>query len=195
MVTNKDKYNAIYDELESYYQSFILSVIPITPAHYYSISTNYIKYKDGYFIEERHITGIKYNHGVYRLEKPTRKDIERLKIFLEDLPEPTRDKILVCWKASNCSGATNLLKIGAENSLTAWKSEDLEPKLAQMIEKYSPKEGHVACSYCREQRKPEDIKNATIISRMWKHQNYTSPQRPYCKDKPCDSYDQMAHEG
>jgi len=53
----------------------------------------------------------------------------------------------------------------------------------------------IKCSYCGVVNTPENTKYAVIISPNWKSNNYRSPQRPYCKDKPCASYDQMAHEG
>jgi hypothetical protein len=193
MKTNKEKYDELYTQLEGVCQVFIHTVLPVVPEKYYTISVNYIKHKDGYFVEEKQIKSARYRHGFYSPEKPTRVEIEKLREFLNNLPEFTKDKIFLRWEASNCSGNSDFSKIGVSEG--AWTPESLEPKLAQLIEKYSPKEGHIACAYCGHQRKPEELRYDTIISPNWKHQGYKSPPRPYCKDKPCASHDQMAHEG
>lgn len=55
-------------------------------------------------------------------------------------------------------------------------------------------EKKVMCMYCREERDEKDIEYVRIFSPNWKSSGYRSPPRPYCKDKQCAGYDQMAHE-
>lgn len=59
------------------------------------------------------------------------------------------------------------------------------------------------CAYCGQERPNEELKQGTIITRgrkwdEWKRRNvacFTRETNLYCKDKGCQGYDQMAHEG
>lgn len=195
MRTNKEKYDFLYDALEKRCQDFIRTILPTVPKKYYTISINYTKYKDGYFIQELPVACTGYKHGFYRIQKPTRLNIAKLQSYLDNPPPLSEDRIFLNWEIDNISGYNYLPKIGIADGMEAWTAEALEPKLKYLIDTYSPKEGHIACAYCRKQRKPEDIRYARIWSPNWKHQGGQSDPRPYCKDDHCAGYDQMGHEG
>mgnify|MGYP001593835442 CR=1 FL=1 len=116
-------------------------------------------------------------------------------MFLKTMVDIGKEPIIsVDWNCENYSGSEKLSEITIANN-NSFTREELEPLLLENKRKYEPKEGYIACSYCGEQKLPADIYYTTIISPNWKDNNFTSPPRPYCKDKPCATYDQMAHEG
>ncbi|MFA5186947.1 MAG: hypothetical protein WC551_10745 [Patescibacteria group bacterium] len=190
MMTNKEKYDALYAQFEIK----LRGLLPRLPEKYYAISVNYTKHKQGYFIEERTISKVDIRGVPGWYKKVTKIDIERLRIFIDTLVEPKQKDIFLHWTIGNTSAADTLEKVN-EGKDCAWQREHLEKRLAELIELYSPREGYIRCSYCRKQRKPEDIIYDTIISPNWKNSGYKSPPRPYCKDSPCAGYDQMGHEG
>jgi hypothetical protein len=194
MKTNKAKYDILFDLLEQKCNDFIKSLFSKLPEKYHAIAINYVKYKEGYFIQEREIIDIGYRHGFYKKDKPTRKEIEKLQNYINNI-ELKADNIYIVWKAENTSSSERICEINMINSHYAWSKEFLMPTLKKLIDTYSPKEGYIKCSYCGKQRKPEDINYKTIISQNWKDIGFESPKRPYCNDNPCASHDQMAHEG
>ena len=195
MRTNKEKYEEIWGQLEDRSRIFIKSVLPAIPKSFFAISTNYTKHKDGYFIEEYPIEKAAYHYGFYRTchKRPTKKDIAELTAKIAGMPDFTPDNIMFYWRIDNTSGAGKMSDFSEGKK--AWIVEKLQPRLQILIDTYSPKKGYIACSYCRKQRKPEDIVYKTIISPNWKNQGFKSPPRPYCKDNHCAVWDQMGHEG
>ena len=192
--TNKQKYNELLDILKDREQEFVDSTIgKDAPKSFWIISVNYTAHQCGYFIEEKIISKIRYHSQFYIPDRPTLVDIEKLQEFLAN-PVFESSRIRACWVSGNISGSARYSDIGTDE-FSAWEKDKLEPKLANMIEIYSPKEGYSPCAYCGKQRKPEDMMHGTIFSRNWKANNFKSPPRLYCKDAPCHGNDQMAHEG
>ena len=195
MKSNKERYEYLWDQLGVRSQSFIKSVLPKVPARFFGISINYTKHKNGYFIEEYPIEKVTYCHRIYHNGKTrqTEKDVENLANNIQKLPDFSEESILLHWRITNTSGATRLSDFSEGNK--AWRLEELQSKLQRAIDTYSPKAGYIACSYCRKQRKPEDLIYKRIIGRNWKDNGSISPPFPYCKDANCAGYDQMANEG
>lgn len=126
-------------------------------------------------------------------KKPTRKKLQEL-IDWNKRFEPSEDKIYLRyqyttgqWKAS---GAHLLIKIKDDKTL-AFAESDLYPLQREWKEKFEPRDGHIACTYCRKQVPAKDAVDFTVIARQYPNMRKTSK---YCS-KECGGYDQMAHEG
>jgi len=153
-------------------------------------------------IREKKVTGIRIDsHEVCEgfipsfKKRPTRKDLDSI-IEYNELYDPNENHIGFSYTYSetygSISGFDNLIDI-LTNNRKSFRKEDLIPELKKMKELYEPREGYLECAYCHKQRLPKDLRQATVISRMYI--NYKSNKRNYCKDSDCASHDQMAHEG
>ncbi len=195
METNIEKYNRLWNDLNSEVEKYVDSVLPNPPKVFYEIGVDYTKYPGGCHIRSRRITEASYSLGIYHNHKKrqTAKDIEELKNKIVAMPDFDESKIFLHWQDGNTSGAIPLKALSEPGK--SLNPEDLKEELQKMIDLYSPKPGHIACEYCRHQRRPDDLVYKTIISPNWKDRGFRSPPRPYCKDRQCWGHDQMAHEG
>ncbi len=196
MRTNLEKYNFYYNKLRKQTGDFLKSVCKDLPDKFYELS--------GWKVRVLPITEKYYSDGFYGLGKPTRKDIEKIKKYLEELPEFKKDNIFIGFRyeeewlckgkprISIISGARKLSDIN-KNERYSFDYKIIKERASENEKIYAPKEGYKPCRYCGRQRLPKDLKQATIISRSY--DNPRSPLRNYCVDRSCASYDQMAHEG
>ena len=157
-------------------------------------------------VEERNIDKIVINRYevpgnrmrfIFSSARITKKIVAEMEEFLDQY-HPDESAIAFHWsyttEHSRCTSCDLLSDINKGDTCSFDKSV-MEEQREKYIEKYGAKEGYEPCTYCRVQRKPEDLITGTIISRMWKDNDYKSPPRKYCKDDSCHGYDQMAHEG
>jgi hypothetical protein len=129
--------------------------------------------------------------------RPTDKELQKLLSFIERF-NPNSSHVGVDYESYHSYGTIQGFKLVSEINLDnkmSFKKDDLLPIITKLKELYAPREGYAPCSYCGVQRRLEDMIQRTIISPNWKNNNFVSPLRNYCKDKPCHGYDQMAHEG
>lgn len=127
-------------------------------------------------------------------KKPTKKDLERL-IEWHLKFAPSEDKIFLYYEYASgwggkVSGAHNLVKIRDDKNIS-FNKEDLIPRLNELQAIYAPREGHMACTYCRRQTVIETMIDYTVIARQYPGMKKTSK---YCS-VTCGANDQMAHEG
>ena len=196
MRTNLEKYNYYRELLRQKAQTFIDSLFPQgKPNKFYEVN--------GYRgIQEYTVTSIEYNFGLYSKDKPTREDVNRAHAIYENTPEFSKDNVLLRYEYPlgnhQASGAKKLSKI-LNSRYMAFTAEDLEDELRRQKELYEPREGYIACSYCRKQNPPENIVYEKLIFRDFdpvrRKQFVNKKTLPYCKDTDCAINDQMAHEG
>ncbi len=136
-------------------------------------------------------------HKPYCDKRPTKIKVAELRGYIDNY-KPDFCDIVYCYMYTDSTGS----KVSGFETLCDMKRDrhafydgELIDDLAKLKELYDPKEGHIKCSYCGQQRLPADIIYGTIISPNWKRNGFKSPPRPYCKDKPCHGHDQMGHEG
>ena len=137
----------------------------------------------------------------YLTKKPTKKDIECLRKFVEDF-DKCKKLVNISYKESMGTSVLSVSDI-EDGKRTSFDYDELIPIQKELDEKYSPREGYMACSYCKVQTPTEKMVDYTIIfqnakpdllSRTgWKKFVDRKTQK-YCSTK-CGIYDQMAHEG
>jgi hypothetical protein len=69
--------------------------------------------------------------------------------------------------------------------------ELLLPRQEELRQLYEPREGYIACTYCRKQIPENEAVDYTVIARQYPNMRKTAK---YCPGN-CGPYDQMAHEG
>jgi len=194
MRTNLEKFKYYMDLLNQKAQPFIDSKFPCGKPEKLFVLNGYSH------IQECQITSIKYDFGWINEEKPTKADIEDVKTYLNSALEFTDDKIVLFYEYRigdhKVSGAYRLNRILNEKHL-AFTYDELTGELQRRKELYEPREGYIKCSYCWKQNPPENTVYDKLIFRDWdgRKQFVNEKELPYCKDKPCASHDQMAHEG
>jgi hypothetical protein len=136
------------------------------------------------------------NHKPWYNKKPTRKDLDKLQMWFDNLI-PKEEYILLYYKykpefslSGNVTGAHNFLEIETD-SYRSFNKGELEKRLLELQEIYAPREGHEACTYCRKQVLPASMVEYTVIARQYTNMRKTSK---YCS-LTCGVNDQMAHEG
>ena len=196
MRTNLEKYNYYRELLRQKAQTYIDLLFPEgKPGRFYEVNS----YRG---IQEYTITSIKYNFGLYPKDKPTREDVNKARALYENTPEFSKDNVFLYYECQlgkhQLSGAKRLLNI-LNSEYMSFTTGELEEALRKQKELYEPREGYIACSYCRKQRLPEDIVYKTLIYRgldkIRRKQVVKKKLLPYCKETNCAAYNQMAHEG
>jgi len=196
MKTNLEKYNYYFDLLYRGAQSYIDLKFPNGKPEVFFGLQNY------YELLECKVTSIKYHFGFFRKDFPNRNDVAKIKEMASNPLQFSDDNIYLHYEYrcpygfSKASGSMRLSEILTKDCY-AFKAEDLDEKRRINQELYEPKEGYVKCSYCGKQNQPDN----TIYSKIIFQDSHNGRRfvneatNPYCKDKPCSSYDQMAHEG
>lgn len=127
-------------------------------------------------------------------KKPTRRAIAELRSIV-DAFKPTEENTFYSWHCDNDYGRTSgWLKFSefVSSGRHALTREALMPKQRELAAKYAPRDGYKPCDYCGTQRRVEELKPHTIISRQYPNFKKVGM---YCPDTGCGGYDQMAHEG
>lgn len=201
-VSNQAKWDALQAELHRRELEFAASVFDGNiPDRVYSVlvSNGDIEQRIIYRVGYRHDTDCMYHYGA----KPTTKNVAALKEYLDSDIQFEPGKILFYWTCKDlehtAKGATDFFAIN-EGKFDFLDLEQATEKARQVAAEHQRKKdllaaGWITCCYCGAARHPKDIVYDRIISPNWKHQNYRSDPRPYCRDKGCLGYDQMAHEG
>jgi hypothetical protein len=204
MRTNLDKWNYWKDRLDRRDQTYILSVVgPTMPEPFYRVECA-MGTPEFYRVGVSTIIEVTYHHqtNVTWLGggKPTNGAILALRTYVEGGIPYNKENIRLHWQQGRTSGAIKWLDFVERKGIYTDLAEAtavVEAKREQHIkEKEQIGAGtHTKCSYCGKVRQIEDIHYARIWSPNWQDTGGQSPLRSYCKDKPCASYDQMAHEG
>lgn len=179
----------LYQKLEEMGETYLSGVFPGgKPKVIYHITGNYE-------IESVDVIDISIVRRFTLPEKYKKITDADLKKILNCLAPPfTPNDIRVVMKEKESSSSTVTIQLGYFNGYN-FNKDELIPRATKQKELYGAKDGYLPCAYCRIQRKLEDLKQDIIISPNWQANNYKSPPRNYCKDKPCHSHDQMGHEG
>jgi hypothetical protein len=194
MRTNKEKYNHYINLLNQKVQPFIDAKFPNgKPEKFFSVS----KYSG---IAEHTIISIKYSFQIFHCDKPSKKDVLEIKALYENTPDLSDTQIYLYYTCRdgkfNVSGAEKLSEILSKKHLS-FDANDLADELQRLKELYEPREGYIKCAYCGKQNSPENTIYDKLIFRDWdgRKQFVNEKTLPYCRNKPCASYDQMAYEG
>lgn len=157
-------------------------------------------------IERHEVVRVGYCHNPMNVtyfegKTPIRAKVSALQEYVDNLPTFDPSGVIFFWHGPvgnfNVSGATKLSLLQEEQwdfldeAKAQTRASAVKAKLQHEQELLAA--GWVRCQYCGNVRSPEQIHYKTIISRMYR--NLRSDPRPYCKDKDCAGYDQMAHEG
>lgn len=137
--------------------------------------------------------------------KPTREDLKRMEGLIENF-ETLEKTLYVYYKEDHgtykVSGGYKMEDIKRDPKLSFAK-EDLEEIHKELHEKYAPRPGYKACSYCSKQVPEAEMVMGTIIfqntrpdpgSRSGWKRFVDKKTNPYCSGT-CAGNDQMAHEG
>lgn len=137
--------------------------------------------------------------------KPTKKEIQKLQTFVDEFDEREKN-ILISYKKVTgtfvISSSKSISSIEDDNR-TSFDYDELIPIQKELDEKFSPREGYTACSYCKIQTPTEKMVDYTIIFQNSKPHpfNRTGWKKfvdrktlKYCSEQ-CGIHDQMAHEG
>jgi hypothetical protein len=205
-----DQYNHIKDLINIKEQEFVDEFFKNEnkPEVIFSISG----WKGG--IIEKKVTGFRaldivngYQPSINGL-KPTKKFIAEL---LEYQSKYTPSVLMLDYEETSngykSSGAIRYHEIGTvKQKNTSFNREKLEPILQEMIQKYAPKEGHFACSYCQKQTPNEQKVTHKIFGRdikqVWNSWKNRHESKAYVTEKymdfcsgTCAGNEQMAREG
>lgn len=197
MRTNLDKWNYYKSIIIDKEQEFINSVLPDPqPKILYRISPRGLIFE--YIVDK---LTYKPNESMYYSgKKPTRDDVQRLKLYSESNIDFQIDKIMICYYrvdgTTKTSSADLWGKIKDDNSITFYK--EIADKKSQyltdqmVLENNLLKNGYIKCAYCCKVVLDSESVTHTIIS----YANYGKAGKKckYCSGT-CAGRDQMAHEG
>lgn len=197
MTTNFDKYNSLCSDIR-YWDDLIFNQVF---GEGYKLKL-YLFYHchvvDKVFPELSCDLHFSFSGGCSKKDKPTRDDIAKLKA--------KKDMLDLCLIGGSyrkedfyISGVVVtsrvVFKYGeiADSKDKAFTLEELKVKFDVAVEAYHCKEDEGKCVYCHQKRKKTDLQsgNITYINRG----KVVTSSNLYCKDKPCQGYHQMAHEG
>ena len=198
MRTNKEKYDAILEELNERAMRYIDGIFPDgKPIVYYAIG-------QGFVVEAVPIKDFGYHFGFqfYPKDHPTRIEIEALQQFaLTDIQFCENDvcinvEITGKWKDGSTRKSSWTMRLSQLRDPDKYgmslQYEELKDIAARKKELYTLKDGDLACAYCRKAFPKEKAYHGHIYSIA----NYGVRGRDndYCSPE-CHGYDQMAHEG
>lgn len=123
--------------------------------------------------------------------KPTKKNIEELKIYNDNFSPIEKDIYAIYRYGKSGSGGYSLKDILYNNERLSLTRDTLLPLQQILKEKYEPREGYIPCTYCGLQVPIKDSVEYTVIARQYTNMRKTSK---YCSIQ-CGASDQMAHEG
>lgn len=195
MKTNKEKYDYFYKKIESLGKEFIDSVLKDPPKELYKVVL--IGRIDKYEVEY-----IGYYNRIYSEEKPTRKDIEKIKSYYENMPEMTIDDIRIGivhhgekYKSS-CAIAIGEIGKSYHPSIEHANKALARLQLKKKKDEELLANGHIRCTYCRKIIPEDKAVKHEIIFQDWNgYKKFVNRKtNKYCSGK-CGSYDQMSREG
>lgn len=192
-MTNKEKFDAIYAELTEKGERYIDSIFPDgRPAVYFKVGR-------GYEVEEVKISKWIYSFQIYQMDKPTTKDVEAINAYASsNIVFEDKNVSAFCEhvekrgdRVCRSSWSQRLTDI-RKNEQYSFDPNALTEVAAAQKEKYTLKDGDIACAYCRRAFPKEKAFRGHIYSianygRGGKDFDYCSPT--------CHGHDQMAHEG
>jgi methionine synthase II (cobalamin-independent) len=198
MRTNKEKFEYYYNLLQDIFKKFISEQIPELPKKLYSL---YCYYN----VHEHEITHASYHidECYFGNDKPTKKDIERIKNVYNDYISGVRklnkDDIRIHYRYSGgtfrVSGSYKFSAIDGKKIST--NLEDLSDEISRMKELYEPREGYNNCTYCRKVYPKDKVVNCKIIFQdtdRFGKKFVNQKTNQYCSEQ-CGFSDQCAHEG
>lgn len=195
----KDQWERLKNELIGIEQRYVESLFDGKfPAEVYSVT------RKGE-IEVWQVEKAMLSHSAptcYWGKSPTKIDVVALREYLakpkEWTPSDVDFNIEQTYNTCKVSRSVSLNELKTETwaFLDKTKAEAKATEIKETIqrEKELLAAGGIRCRYCGSVRPPSMINYSSIISANYGPGMRSKPF-PYCKDKQCSAYDQMAHEG
>lgn len=195
-MTNKEKWDYYNNILTGITDEFIMPIIGDNPiTHFYGIYGLKIRVID--------IDKIIYKHPVnvsYSGNKPTRKEVSRLKDYVESNIDFDQERIFYCYSIK-CDGycvSGAMTKRDIEESENYdYNKEIIEERYQLILKNKKEKEdklknGYLECAYCGKAVKEVDMVTHNIVN--VKMYGPGGKDLRFCSDE-CGVHSQMSHEG